>query len=904
MMAVPSFAQFDECKLYGTAYKQDGFTPAVGVKITVRSVGFEGVLQAPEYFTTRKNGYFSFYLPKLSQAYVEAPMGGLNTRGGVLLSIPDADSAAIFSLSTISQVPDSGLVVQNNDLDIAGGDNFGTLDFSSQFTVTRSPVGEANISLSGISSGSSATQSWIADGDTAKIDPRATLWVWELRVNGVRKFAVDSSGIVWVANAVRHGDVGYLNLGLTTTDSIFLRTDGTGTAEVVLPNKSISGNEILFASLNADSLNIVAATDTSTVTRAAASFWTSDGDTILVDPRGRWYAIQMKMNGLNRFAVDTLGTVHSRTGVFRNIVAGTMTIGNASTTQSITLTTDGTGNGEVVLPNKSVSGEEILYAPLNDDSLTAQITSPIPNPLEVIADGDTMTIDMQAATYIFALNVNGAQKVSVDSTGKIFTTYGIVNKTSGGSLVFGSATAASHTFTTDGTGDGEVSLPAQSINTTELTDDAVTSGKIVTDAVGSSEIVADAVGTSEIATDGVGSAEISADAVGSSELASTSVSNGSYGSASQVATFTVDADGRLTAAANATIAINEISNPARVIADGDTTSIDKGTSLYDISVNVNGSRKAAIDTTGKIKFTSEVSQLGAGAAQFGNSSTSSISLTTDGTGDAEVTLPNDAIGSAEILSDAVGSTEIATDAVGTAEIATDGVGNEEIATDAVGSAEIAADAVGISEIATGGVRELEVNWATMNQDSVASRLPAIYKTIEIPAGFFITDAGDFDGATFTQDQDASNDFTQDYLAFADGADYYVSATIRMPEDWDYSTSPKFRVIFYSPTGHASNLVNFEIGTRWIRGATDSWVGAKGSDASQTYNPTTANVIYVTSAFAPTPSGSIDSNAEMWLQIRIFRDGNDAVNDTHTAEARVIAVLMQYKKSNYGITSSW
>jgi len=111
-------------------------------------------------------------------------------------------------------------------------------------------------------------------------------------------------------------------------------------------------------------------------------------------------------------------------------------------------------------------------------------------------------------------------------------------------------------------------LAAGGIPTASLADGAVTTVKIADGNITTAKIAGSNVTTSKLADQSVATQKIANDAVTADKLADTTVTAGSYGSGTAIPTFTVDAQGRLTAASTAAI-----DNPTNLSATTNTNDL-------------------------------------------------------------------------------------------------------------------------------------------------------------------------------------------------------------------------------------------------------------------------------------------------------------------------------------------
>ena len=251
------------------------------------------------------------------------------------------------------------------------------------------------------------------------------------------------------------------------------------------------------------------------------------------------------------------------------VIAGTGLSGGGQLTGNVTLNvanttvTAGTyGNaGAVSQITVNAQGQITNASNVGITIPVANVTGAVPNTVNVIA-GTGMT-GGGALTGNVTLNLA--------NTAVTAGTYG------------NAATVA--TFTVDAQGrltaasNATISIPSSAINTTipnsGLANSSITINGTSISLGGSGTISANTTGTLTLGT-GLTGTSFNGSANVTANLANTTVTAGSYGNASTVGTFTVDAQGRLTAAANSSIAIN-VSAVSGAVPN--TRNINTGTGL-------------------------------------------------------------------------------------------------------------------------------------------------------------------------------------------------------------------------------------------------------------------------------------------------------------------------------------
>jgi hypothetical protein len=220
---------------------------------------------------------------------------------------------------------------------------------------------------------------------------------------------------------------------------------------------------------------------------------------------------------------------------------------------------------------------------------------------------------------------------------------------------------------------GVLTLGANSVTTSEITDSTVASADIAADTIAAIDIATGGVATAEILDGTILSTDLADDAVTIPKLAATGTASATTYLRGDNTWATVSTG--LPALTSANIWVGNGTNVATAVTmSGDATMTNAGVLTLGTGV---------VTTT-------EILDSTIASADIAADTIAAADIATGG------------VATAEILDGTIGAADIATDAVTASEIAANAVTASELATDAVTNAKVAADAIGIAELSATG----------------------------------------------------------------------------------------------------------------------------------------------------------------------------------------------------------
>lgn len=259
-----------------------------------------------------------------------------------------------------------------------------------------------------------------------------------------------------LTDLIRVEDTGSgIQIGRNNADVVTIDTDGTGNAELVVPDESISGTEM--------------ANDTvgpTQVDETASYTWTgthdfSGGLIELTNQAGACVATDCDVAGeAGRICVNTSAATGRQTFVCEGAsgwveIAGTGGGG-----------TEWTDTGTVLHPNET-----------GDDVALGNTTLVNASKLSIDGDADQVQLTVQGFSTqtdsLFILETSGGTEVAtIENSGLLFTAVGL-DGIGAVDMDYGSADVTDHTFTADGTTDADFVVPNTSIGGAEIVNNTI-----------------------------------------------------------------------------------------------------------------------------------------------------------------------------------------------------------------------------------------------------------------------------------------------------------------------------------------------------------------------------------------------------------------------------------------------